>query len=176
MSLENSILEITEKAAKNRKVQAALAGIGTLSGVFGIAAPTTEAFTANRPLPDSHIRQSEPAVQLGLPTQIGDYAYTLTAVDQNASLSGQEILVPRDEIRIQKREIIIAENGNYTSPMINNEYAVFQEITEQGENGQKTIIKAKKINSPDTKPFVVSDFGTTNRAEGISKNNIVVVS
>lgn len=123
--------------------------VGAGTGIFGLTVvPAAEVLAANQPPLQSHITESQQ----------------------------QEILVPRDEIRIQKKETVIAENGNYTSPLLNSEYAVFQEITEQGINGQTTIIKAKKLNFPDTKPFVVSANGTTNRAEGISKNNIVVVS
>src|SRR3989344_5250901 len=178
MSVENRLLKVTEKVTTNRRAQIVGTGLGAFSGIFApVVVPTIEAFVVNQPPSDSHVAYYESVIQLGKPVKIGDQAYTLTDQNQDTSpAAGQEILVPRDEIRIQKREVVIAKNGNYTSPMLNNEYAVFQEITEQGENGQKTIIKAKKINSPDAKPFVVSANGTTNRAEAISKNNIVVVS
>lgn len=174
MSLESKLLEVT----KNPTVQKVGTGIEILSGVFGVAAPVTaaEVLAANRPSPQSHTIESQQAVQFGQPVKIGENAYALSPVSSSGNSEVQKTLPPVERLTIEKHEFIIDGSGNNTSPLVNSEYAVYTQITEQGENGQTTTSKAKKLNTPYAKPFVVSSGGVTNRLEGISKNNIVVIS
>lgn len=110
MSLEAKIIDATT----SREAQYIVGALGTFAGISGTAVSDAEtALAANQPFSQSHTIESKQAVQIGQPVKIGDNFYTLIAQTQDASTSlGQEILVPKDQLTIEKHEFVIDEYIN----------------------------------------------------------------